>query len=92
MRAEQHLLVRLGEGQMELKAVLSRLSDTLALERAGGGGLDEASRTHLRNMDVYLARMLEDGIQGRAQAVAEIRSDIKMVARTIAALAEQEER
>ncbi|MBP2291933.1 flagellar motor protein MotA [Azospirillum rugosum] len=85
MRAEQQLLLRLGESQLEMKSLLDRLSD------AAIGGLDESSRQHLRNMDIYLARMVEESSSGRVQAVQEIRSEIKLLARTIAALAEESE-
>ena len=51
------------------------------------GGFDEATRNHIRNMDVYLARLLDEAVQGRSQMTHEIRSEIKMVARTIAAAA-----
>ena len=85
MRAEQQLLLRLGESQIEMKGLLDRLSD------AAIGGFDDASRQHLRNMDIYLARMVEETSSGRVQAVQEIRSEIKLLARTIAALAEESE-
>ena len=85
MRAEQQLLLRLGESQLEMKGLLDRLSD------AAIGGFDDASRQHLRNMDIYLARMVEESSTGRVQVVQEIRSEIKLLARTIAALAEESE-
>lgn len=83
MRAEQQLLLRLGENQLEVKSLLDRLAET------AGGGFDDASRQHLRNMDIYLARIVEESSNGRIQAVQEIRSEIKLLARTIAALAEE---
>ncbi|PWC33632.1 flagellar motor protein MotA [Azospirillum sp. TSO35-2] len=83
MRAEQQLLLRLGESQLEVKGLLERLADN------AGGGFDDASRQHLRNMDIYLARIVEESSNGRVQAVHEIRSEIKLLARTIAALAEE---
>ncbi|HSE76657.1 MAG TPA: flagellar motor protein MotA [Alphaproteobacteria bacterium] len=89
MRAEQSLLARLAEAQMELKPVLTRLAD--AAGRAGAGG-DETLRTHLRNMEVYLARIIEDGVAGRAQMTQDLRNEIRLLARTIAALAEEEQR
>ncbi len=88
MRAEQTLLLRLAEGQVELKPVLQRLADATA---SGPPGQDEA-RAHLRNIEVYLSRMVEDVAQGRGEAVQEIRSEIRLLARTIAALAEESER
>ena len=54
------------------------------------GGLDQASRSHLRNLDVYVMRLLEETAEGRDQMTQEIRSEIKLLARTIAAIAEEE--
>ena len=88
MRASQNLMIKLAESQMELRPILNRF-----LEMAGDGmsGLDEATRTHIRNIDIYLQRMLDDMAMGRQQSTQEIRSEIKLLARTIAAIAEEGE-
>lgn len=87
MRTEQELMVRLAENQAELRPVLQRLA-----EPRQGDGYDEATRNHIRNIDSYLARMLEDQVNGRNQMVQELRSEIRLLARTIAAaLAEGED-
>jgi hypothetical protein len=88
MRAEQGLLLRLTEQQSELKPVLSRLAEATA---SGPAGQDEM-RGHLRNIEIYLARLTEDISQGRGEATQEIRSEIRLLARTIAALAEESDR
>ncbi|MCZ6494907.1 MAG: flagellar motor protein MotA [Alphaproteobacteria bacterium] len=80
MKVEQALLTKLAQSQMELHPVLERLG--AATE---GGGFDEASRGHIRNIEVYLARLLEETSTGRRQATEELRSEIKLLARTIAA-------
>ena len=88
MRTEQTLLLRLAEQQVELKPVLARLADA-----TGGGGLGhDDARGHLRNIETYLARLNEEVSQGRGEAVQEIRSEIRLLARTIAALAEEPQR
>jgi hypothetical protein len=79
MRANSTLMQRLVDTQSGLAPALSRLADSQG---------DEASRAHLRNLELYLARLLEEVTQGRIQSTAEIRSEIKVLARTIAALAE----
>jgi len=83
MRAEQALMIRLAESQLEVRPVLQRLADAMA---EGSRGMDEATRAHIRNIELYLARLLEDSSSGRSQAVQELRSEIKILARTIAAL------
>jgi hypothetical protein len=84
MRANQVVMQRMAESQVGLVPTLQRLAEAQATTV-----LDEPSRAHLRNLELYLARLLEEVAQGRAQATAEIRSEIKVLARTIAALAEQ---
>jgi hypothetical protein len=87
MRAEQNLMLRLAESQMELRPILHRLADLLNANQ--DFGMDDATRQHIRNMDVYASRILEEVSTGRMQSVQEIRSEIKLLARTIAALAEE---
>lgn len=87
MRASQHLLLRMAEGQQELRPVLARLADAQTT-----GAIDDATRAHIRNLELYMARLLEEMIQGRNQVSGEIRSEIKLLARTIAALAENDQR
>ena len=89
MRTEQQLMVRLAEAQSEMRPLLTRLSELAA---TGGFGLDEASRHHLRNVDVHMSRLIEELNIGRQYTVQELRSEIRLLARTIAALAEEGER
>ena len=86
MHTEQALMVRLAENQRNLAPVLSRLADAAS----GGFGMDDATRNHIRNLDVYLTRLVDEVSSGRVESVREIRSEIKLLARTIAALAEEE--
>jgi hypothetical protein len=84
IRAEQGLLVKFGEQQGELRPVLQRLADSSA-----GTAFDEEARGHLRNIEVHLVRLTEELAQGRGDAVQEIRSEIRLLARTMAALAKE---
>jgi len=87
MRAEQALMVKLVENQLDMKPVLIRLSEITLQD---SGAIDDATRAHIRNIDVYLTRLLEESVTGRNQMVGEIRSEIKLLARTIAALGDAE--
>jgi len=87
MRTQQNVLLRIAELQQELRPVLSRLA-----EPARANGMDDAARTHLGNLDRQVARIVEETIRGREQTVQEIRSEIRLLARTIAALAEDVDR
>lgn len=90
MRTEQTLMLRLAESQLEMRPVMQRLADALA--NGGNLGIDEATRIHIRNLELYTARLLEETVQGRVQSTAEIRNEIKILARTIAALGEEQGR
>lgn len=74
MRTEQQVMLRLAE----------------SLSNGGGLGLDEATRAHIRNLELYTARLLEETTQGRIQSTQELRSEIKILARTVAALGDTE--
>ena len=91
MRTEQNLMVRLAESQMELTPVLTKIEDTLARSAEGGGAADDM-RAHLRNIDVHLARLLEDTANGRTELVQEVRTEIRVLSRTLAAIAEKADR
>lgn len=84
---QQQVTARLAEMQGEMRSVLGRLGDLAA---SGGFGIDANSRTHLRNLDAHLARLAEELAQGRNQSVQDIRAEIKLLARTIAAAASSE--
>lgn len=84
MRTERDLMVKLAEGQMELKPILQRIA--VATEQGSG---DSAADNHLRNIDVYVTRLLEETVTGRQQTVDELRSEIKVLTRTIAAIADE---
>lgn len=84
MRASQVLMQRMAEAQAQLPPAIARMA-----EAARHGAIDEATRGHIRNQELYLARLLEEVAQGRVQATAEIRNEIKVLARTIAALADE---
>ena len=86
MRTEQTLMSRLAESQIEMKALLQRFAEAGS---GGGFGIDEASRHHLRNLDGLMSRLVEETQASRVEVVTEFRNEIRLLARTIAALAEE---
>ena len=89
MRTEQSLMMKLAESQVELRPVLARLVENA---EQPAGGFDEAVRNNIRNIDVHIARMLEELATGRTEMVSELRSEIRVLSRTLAAIAEQSAR
>jgi hypothetical protein len=86
LRANQQLMIKLAEAQLALGPALNRLGDARA------DAHDDIARAHLRNIELLLNRMLTEAEQGRAQSTAELRSDLKVLTRTIAAIAADETR
>ena len=80
MRTEQTLMKSLTETQMEMKPILAKIA-----EGSTAVGMDESTRSHIRNLDVYLTRLTEELSSGRKELVQQLRSEIKLLARTIAA-------
>src|SRR3954451_11096139 len=80
MRANQQLMLRVAETQTAMRPALQRLGE------AQGG--DDVTRNHLRNIEHTLQRLLTESEQGRARSTAELRNDLRLLTRTVAALAE----
>ncbi len=79
MRTEQALMKNMAETQVEMKPILAQLA-------AGSSvGVDDATRAHIRNLDVHLTRLTADLSSGREELIQQLRSEIKLLARTIAA-------
>jgi hypothetical protein len=76
---EQELLERMVGSQQTLMQHLTTRGENAAL--------DPATRDHIRNTDVQLGRVLEELARGRHELSRELRSEIKLVARTIAIVA-----
>ena len=84
MRTNNQLMLRLAESQQAIGPALQRIGDA----REG----DAVSRAHLRNIELYMQRILGESDQGRAQLSSEIRNEIKILTRTIAAIADEQPR
>ena len=80
MRTEQTLMKSLAETQIEMKPILAKIA-----EGSSAAGMDETTRSHIRNLDVYLTRLTEELSSGREELLQQLRSEIKLLARTIAA-------
>jgi hypothetical protein len=88
MRANQQLMLRIAESQQAIAPALARLGE----HRAPEAGHDEIMRAHLRNIELYMQRLVTESEQGRVQSTAELRNELRVLTRTIAALAEEQPR
>ena len=82
MRAEQNILVSLAKNQTDLQLVLEQLAEN---NQNSGNSLDELTEANIRNIEIYVSRLLEELSSGRADLIKQVRSEIKLLARTIAA-------
>ena len=83
MRTEQALMIKLGEAQLEMRPLLAKLGG------AQTAGFDDPSRSHLRSIDSAMGRLVDETVRSRTELVSELRSEFKLLARTIAAAAEE---
>jgi uncharacterized protein YukE len=78
-RGSQNLMVRIADSQSALGPLLQRLSEARQ---------DDSTREHLRSIELLLQRLVNESEQGRARSTAELRNDLRLLTRTVAALAE----
>jgi len=84
---------------LQLSEQLGTLNDQMraqqelqvSMAQRAPGGLDEATRAHIRNLEIYLSRILEEMSTGRPQMTEEIRREIKLLARTVGAVREPDD-
>ena len=89
LQTDQDMSRRMLDGQREVRSLLEQLVQQRGLSEAG---IDPASRQHLRNIDVHLSRMMQEANDGRERTLGELRSDIRLLTRTVAALAQEPRR
>jgi hypothetical protein len=80
LRTNQQLMLKLAEAQVAIGPALNNFASLRSESH------DDVSRAHLRNIELLLSRMLGESESGRIQSTAELRSDLKVLTRTIAAL------
>ncbi len=84
MRTEQAVMRRLAESQVEMKPVLERLAHGTSSD--ANDELNEALRGYLRSMDRNMQRLVDEGAATRVELADAFKREIRLLARTIAAL------
>ena len=79
MRSEQDLMIKLVQSQIEIRPILEKLAESESL------GNDKLIHSHLRNIDSYTGQLVEQTARGQEQMLQELRNEIKLLAKTIAA-------
>jgi len=88
LRGQYAVLTRLADSQERAEPALMRLAGAA---EGGALGIDEQTREHIRTLVTQTGQIREEMATGRARSVQEIRGEIKVLARTLAALAEEAE-
>ncbi len=91
MRAQHQTMTRIAETQSAVGPPLERLVETLARQQqqpAPAG--DEALRAAIKGIETLLARLIDETQAGRNQLTQDIRNEFRLLARTIAALADDQ--
>lgn len=88
MVSQQVLLKKMAQGHVDLQKQLEHFAAIAGTPAFHGA--DDGIKHYLRNLDATTLRLLEELIEGRARGIQELRGEIRLVARTISALAEQE--
>ena len=86
MKAEQQVLLKVAGNQKDLSPLLQKigaLSESFAQPQVSG--MDDGTKTHIRNIDQSLNRLVTELTSGRDQMVKDLRSEIKLLAKTVAA-------
>ena len=87
MKIERQTMLSVSEGQQKLVPVLEKLGDAQFTNIS-----DDRSKVGLeyKNLETILTRIAADLESGRAETIGEIRSEIRLLARTLAALSKDE--
>jgi hypothetical protein len=81
MKAEQSLLMKLGEGQIELQEIQGRLKKAIEQNELG---IDENTKIHLQNMDHSLQVIAQELPQGQAELMSHLGQELRMMSHVIA--------
>ena len=81
MRAQHQILAKLAESQIELKTVLADLKASEAIAPV------ELDQKHIRNIESLVTQMSNDIRAGRDELSRDIRKELKVLAKTLAAAA-----
>jgi hypothetical protein len=79
LRAEQKLIMTLSRNQLDLQPAMAELANQVA----GAVASNQELRQHVRNVDVSLARLLEEVSGAREQVPQAMRQEIKLLAQSL---------
>lgn len=74
----------MSDSNSEVNSVLKKLVEVIALQQ--GSEREKTDTTHLRNIDVQMKHLLDQTARGQNQLTDDLRSEFKLLARTLGAI------
>ena len=87
LRSRNNIVDSSADAQFETVALLKRIAGALETQ---AGTIEDTVRTQLRSLDLAVGRLADETGRGRDRSVAEIRDEIRLLARTLSLIAERE--
>ena len=66
----------------KMSAVADQIKNNQKIMQNSSGGMDEATKDHIRNLDISMARLIEEISQGNKRLTSDLRAEIKILAKT----------
>jgi hypothetical protein len=87
LQQQQAVMARLAETGGEIRETMAWLAERIVhvTQQSQPQPTDDVTRAHLRSIESYSARLLEETIRGRTALADELRGEFKLLARTLAA-------
>ena len=82
IKTNQKYIEKSNGNSIDIKPIVDLMKDNL-------NGFDEPTKEHIRSMDISIKRLVEENNQANKQLVSELRSEIKLLAKTISAAVEK---
>ena len=89
IQAEHKVLVQMADRQDSIRPLIERM---LIKEENNEVILDEETRSHIRNLETHLLRMLEENAAGRDELQSAVKQEMKLLTRTVATALDQPRR
>ena len=68
----------------KMSSVADQIKNNQKIMQNSSGGMDEATKDHIRNLDISMARLIEETSQGNKRLTSDLRAEIKILAKTFA--------
>jgi biopolymer transport protein ExbB/TolQ len=82
MGSHQGIMKKIAQNQIDLQENVLQIGKAVSETQK-----DETLKHHLRNIDATAAKLLEESVEGRNRLTQELRNEIRVIARTLSAIA-----